>query len=63
MLVYEKIYFKAYTNDQYISHKNNIEQLYLILKITKLCWNILSTFKDCFDIHRFSNRKYTVGNL
>ena len=24
MVVYEKIYFKAYTNDQYISHKNNI---------------------------------------
>ena len=31
MVVYEKIYFEAYTNDQYICHKNNIEQLYFIL--------------------------------
>ena len=31
MVVYEKIYFKAYTNDLYISHKNNIAQLYFIL--------------------------------
>ena len=29
MVVYEKIYFKAYTNDLYISHKNNIAQLEL----------------------------------
>ena len=31
MVVYEKIYFEAYTNDQYIWHKNNIAQLYFIL--------------------------------
>ena len=30
MVVYEKIYFEAYTNDQYIWHKNNIAQLYFI---------------------------------
>ena len=29
MVVYEKMYFEAYTNDQYIWHKNNIAQLYL----------------------------------
>ena len=28
IVVYEKIYFEAYTNDQYIWHKNNIAQLY-----------------------------------
>ena len=31
MVVYEKICFETYTNDQYISHKNNIAQLYFIL--------------------------------
>ena len=31
MVVYEKIYFEAYRNDQYIWHKNNIAQLYFIL--------------------------------
>ena len=31
MMVYEKIYFKAYTNGQYISHENNIAQLCFIL--------------------------------
>ena len=31
MMVFEKKYFKAYTNDLYISHKNNIAQLYFIL--------------------------------
>ena len=31
MVVYEKVYFEAYTNDQYIWHKNNIAQLYFIL--------------------------------
>ena len=39
MVVYEKIYFKAYTNDLYISYKNNIAQLYFILGRAKLCWN------------------------
>ena len=29
MVVYEKIYFEVYTNNQYIWHKNNIAQLYL----------------------------------
>ena len=28
MVVYEKIYLEAYTNGQYISHKNNTAQLY-----------------------------------
>ena len=27
MVVYEKIYFEAYTNDQYIWHKNNINNI------------------------------------
>ena len=31
MVVYEKICFETYTNDQYISHKNNIAQIYFIL--------------------------------
>ena len=32
MVVYEKIYFKAYTNDQYTSHKKNIVQLYFYIR-------------------------------
>ena len=31
LVVYEKMCFEAYTNDQYISQKNNIAQLYFIL--------------------------------
>ena len=27
MVVYEKIYFKTYTNDQYIWHRNNIHTI------------------------------------
>ena len=60
MVVYEKIYFKAYTNDLYISYKNNISQLYFILGRAKLRWNFSSTLKDGFDIHRFSNRKWVL---
>ena len=68
MVAYEKIYFKAYTNDLYISHKNNIAQLYFILGRAELRWNFSSMLKDGFDIHRFSNRKWvltmcSVGNL
>ena len=53
MVVYEKIYFEAYTNDQYIWHKNNIAQLYFILGRAKPCWNFSSWLKDASDIHRF----------
>ena len=68
MVVYEKIYFKAYTNDLYISYKNNIAQFYFMLGRAELCWNFSSILKDGFDIHRFSNRKgiltmCSVGNL
>ena len=42
MVVYEKIYFEAYTNDQYISHKNNISQLLFILGGAELHWNFSS---------------------
>ena len=53
MLVYEKIYFEAYTNDQYIWNKNNIAQLYFILGRAELRWNISSWLRDASDIHRF----------
>ena len=53
MVVYEKIYFEAYTNDQYISHKNNIAQLYFILGRAELRWNFSSLLRDASDIHRF----------
>ena len=61
MVVYEKIFFKAYTRDLYISHKNNIVQLYFILGRAKLRWNFSSILKDGFDIHRLSNRKWVAG--
>ena len=68
MVVYEKIYFKAYTNDLCITYKNNIAQLYFIVGRAELRWNFFSILKDGFDIHRFSNRKWvltmcSVGNL
>ena len=53
MVVYEKKYFKAYTNDLYISCKNNIAQLYFILGRAELLWNFSSIPKDGSDIHRF----------
>ena len=40
MVVYQKIYFEAYTNDQYIWHKNNIAELYFILGRAELRWKI-----------------------
>ena len=66
MVVYEKIYFKAYTNDEYISDRNKIVQLYFILGTAELRWIFSSILKDDFDIYRFSNRKwvstmYNVG--
>ena len=55
MVIYEKIYFEAYTNDQYIWHKNNIAQLYFILGRAELHLNFSSIPKYAPDIHRFSN--------
>ena len=53
MVVYEKIYFEAYTNDQYIAHKNNNAQLYFILGKAELRWNFSSWLRDASDIYRF----------
>ena len=50
MVVYEKIYFEAYTNDWYIWHKNNIAQLYFYLGRAKLCWIFSSLLTS--HIHR-----------
>ena len=60
MVVDEKIYFEAYTNDQYIWHKNNIAQLCFILRTAELCWNFFSILKNGSDIYRFSNRKWLL---
>ena len=53
MEVYKKIYFEAYTKDQYIWHKNNIAQLYFILGRAELHSNFSSWLRDAPDIHRF----------
>ena len=53
MVVYEKIYFKVYTKDQYTSHKNNIVQLCFILGRAELRWNLSSWLRDAPDIYRF----------
>ena len=50
MVVYEKIYFEAYTNDQYIWHKNNIAQLYFISGRAELHWKFSSWLRDASDI-------------
>ena len=48
MLVYEKIYFEVYTNDQFIWHKNNIAQLYFILTDS---WASLRIFPVDLGMH------------
>ena len=53
MVVYEKIYFEEYTNDQYIWYKNNIAQLCFILGRAKLCFKFSSWLRDTADIYRF----------
>ena len=53
MVVYKKIYFEAYINDQHILHKNNITQLYFILRGAELCWNFSGWLRDTPDIYRF----------
>ena len=53
MVVYEKIFFEPYTNDQYIWHRNNIAQLCFILRTAKLHWNFSSWLRDASDIYRF----------
>ena len=53
MVVYEEIYFEAYTNDQCISHKNNIAELY---------WNFSNIPQDGSDIHRFSHRRVGLNH-
>ena len=68
MVVYEKVYFEAYTNDQYIWHKNNIAQLYFILGRAELCWNFSCWLRDASDIHRFPtlhmvNTHFLLENL
>ena len=68
MVVYEKIYCEVYTNDPYIWHKNNIEQLYFILARAKLCWNFSSWLRDVSDIHWFPtlhmvNTHFLLENL
>ena len=50
MVVCDKIYFEAYTNDQYIWHKNIIEQFYSILGRTELCCNFSSWLRDASEI-------------
>ena len=61
-------YILKHTHGQYISHKNNIAQLYFILGTAELHCNFFSILKDAPDSHRFSNRKWvltmcTTGNL
>ena len=38
MVISEKIYFEAYTNDQYIWTKNNAAQLYFISHRSDSMW-------------------------
>ena len=62
--------FEAYTNGQYIWHKNNTTQFYCtcILGTARLHWNFSNILKDAPDIHWLSNRKWIltmciIGNL
>ena len=53
MVVYEKIYFEAYTNDHYIYYKNNITQLYFTIGTAKIYCNFSSSLSNAPDIYRF----------
>ena len=59
MVVSEKIYLEACIKNQYISLKDNTAQLYFISGRTGLCL-YFSSAPDGSDIHRFSNRKWTL---
>ena len=63
MVDYEKIYFKAYTNDLYISYKNNIAQLYFILGRAELRWNFSSMLKDGFDIPQIFQQEVGISHV
>ena len=53
MLVYEKIYFETYINNQYNWHKNNVAQICFILERAEFSWNFFSWLMDAPQIHRF----------
>ena len=63
VVVYDTIYFEAYTSDQYILHKNNIARLYSILGRAKLCWKFTSWLRDAPNICRFPTVHFLLENL
>ena len=68
MVVYDKIYFEALINKEYICLKNNTAKLYVIVGRANLHRNFSSIPKDGSDIHRFHNKQWvlticTVRNL
>ena len=56
-LQFIKNIFKAYTNDEYISRKNDIAELCFIFDTANLRWNFSGVLKDAFDFYRYSNGK------
>ena len=61
MVVYEEIYFEAYTNDQCISHKNNIAELSYI-GIFPVYLRMVLIFTD-FPTGGWVLTMGTIGNL
>ena len=49
MMVYQKIYLKAYANKKYSWHKNNTAQLYLIVWKADLTWNLSRIPQGCVN--------------
>ena len=50
--LWENIFWSMH-KDQYIWHKNNIAQLYFILRGAELCWNFSNWLRDTPDTYRF----------
>ena len=63
MVVYEKIYFEAYINNQYIWHKNNVAQLYFILGRAEQYRNFFSIPMDGSDIDRFFQQEVDLNHV
>ena len=59
MMVYEKIYSEAYTNDHYIYYKNNITQLYFTIGTEQIYWNFSSSLSNAPDIYSISSRAHS----
>ena len=66
MVVYEKIYLKAYINNQNIWLKNNTAQIYFILGRASFHWNFSSLLRNATenqDFQQYAYLNFLLSNL